>query len=360
MFSMNHLRIKFGVLISTLTCGLPCVLGLALSTAAQPLGTLMAPDRLVHSPSQDNRPLQAIVQLQGLNVPSPKTKGNAVLPLTVMPGTSVYTVPVTLGNHRGRFLFDTGASTSMLAPATVQELKLKGSPVPKERLGLAVAGDDCPNLTASIHKLPQLSMQGIQVQGLSTLKFNSTVIPEQLSGVLGMDVLKFFDVHLHPQRQAVQMRPATILPTEWRPHAVPLKKKLGVMLAQVRVNRQGPFTFLLDTGADSTFISPKVARQANLDNAKKQPINIRGFCGLEAAMRSQLTSVTLQTHQQFNLDTIILSSSSILSVLKVDGILGQNFLNRYQQYWRFTPDPSGQFDGSLLLFPLPPNRHSSN
>ncbi|MEO0377092.1 MAG: hypothetical protein AAF329_21250, partial [Cyanobacteria bacterium P01_A01_bin.17] len=58
------------------------------------------------------------------------------------------------------------------------------------------------------------------------------------------------------------------------------------------------------------------------------------------------------THQQTNLDTIILSSSSILSVLGVDGILGQNFLNQYQQYWRFTQDPEGQFDGSLLLFPI--------
>ena len=123
------------------------------------------------------------------------------------------------------------------------------------------------------------------------------------------------------------------------------------MLAQVEVNGQGPFTFLLDTGADSTFISPTVARQANLEAARPQ--QIRGFCGLEDAQTARLTSIKLQAHQQANLDAIILPSSSILSVLGVDGILGQNFLNQYQQYWRFTKDTSGQFDGSLLLFPTP-------
>jgi predicted aspartyl protease len=299
--------------------------------------------------------LRAIVQLQGLDVPPPQTQGSALLPLQPLPNTRVYTVEMNLGNHSGRFLLDTGASTSMVSPAAVQQLQLQGTPVPQNRLGLAVAGDNCPNLKASIYKLPQLSLQGVQIQGLSALQFNSTVIPEELTGVLGMDVLKFFDLQLQPQQPSLHLRPATTLPTEWQARAVPLQEKLGVMLAQVEVNGQGPFTFLLDTGADSTFISPDVARQANLDKARSQPIQIRGFCGLEEAQTAQLTSVKLRTHQQANLDAIILSSSSILSVLGVDGILGQNFLDQYQQYWRFTPVRSaqGQFDGSLLLFPLP-------
>ncbi|PZD74205.1 hypothetical protein C1752_01369 [Acaryochloris thomasi RCC1774] len=303
--------------------------------------------------SQRELPLRAIVQLQGLNVPPPQTQGSAVLSLQPLTGTRVYTVPVSLGNYRGRFLLDTGASTSMVTAATVQQLQLQGRPVPQERLDLAVAGDDCPDLKANLYQLPQLSMQGVQVQGLSTLKFNSTVIPDALSGVLGMDVLKFFDLQLNPQQQSLQLRPATPLPPEWRSRAVPLQEKLGVMLAQVQVNDRGPFTFLLDTAADSTFISPDVALQANLDAAGYRPIQIRGFCGIEEAQASQLKSVQLQNHWQSDLDTIVLSSSSILSVLGVDGILGQNFLDQYQQYWRFTQDPAGQFDGSLLLFPLP-------
>lgn len=178
--------------------------------------------------SQRALPLRAIVQLQGLNVPPPQTQGSATLSLQTLPGTRVYTVPVNLGNHSGRFLLDTGASTSMVSAATVQQLQLQGMSVPQERLGLAVAGDDCPDLKASLYKLPQLSMQGAQVQELSTLKFSSTVIPDELSGVLGMDMLKFFDLRLDPQQQSLHLRPATLLPDEWRSRAVPLQEKLGV------------------------------------------------------------------------------------------------------------------------------------
>lgn len=326
--------------------------GFSLGLVAGELAISQNPITIPPLSSKSEPRTQAIVQLQGLNVPPPTTQGSAVLPLQPLPGTRVYTVPVKLGNHRGRFLLDTGASTSMLSPATVHQLQLQGKPVPKERLGLAVAGKDCPDLSASLHQLPQLEMGTVQVRDLSTLKFSSTVIPEALSGVLGMDVLKFFDLHLHPQKQSIQLRAPTPLPAEWLPHSVPLQNKLGVMLAQVKVNGQGPFTFLLDTGADSTFVSPQVAQRAGIQAT--QPIQIRGFCGLESAMRSQLTSLQLHTHQQSQLDAIVLSSSSILSVLGVDGILGQNFLNRYQQYWRFTKGQftQGAFDGSLILFPL--------
>jgi predicted aspartyl protease len=305
-----------------------------------------------HARAAQTVPVQAIVQLQGLNVPPPRTQGSAILPLQQVPNTKIFTVPVTVGGYQQQFLFDTGASTSLVAPEIVQQLQLQGTPVPKEQLGIAVAGDDCPDLSATLHTLPPLSMQGVQVQGLRALKFNSTVIPKQLAGVLGMDTLRFFDLQLHPQQQSLQLRPASSLPAEWIPHAVPLTEKLGVMLAQVEVNGQGPFTFLLDTGAGSTFISPEVARRAQV--AAMQPNQILGFCGLEAADRSRLSAVKIHTHQQDNLDAIILSSSSILSVLGVDGILGQNFLNQYQQYWRFTKGQStqGPFDGSLILFPL--------
>lgn len=345
---MNHRRLQTALLC--LVWSLPLGSWTGATALAQP--SVEQHTSQSATSSRVTLPLRAIVQLQGLNVPPPQVQGTAALSLQPLPGTRVYTVPVNLGRHSGRFLLDTGASTSMLTATTVQQLRLQGKPVPQDRLGLAVAGDDCPDLKANLYKLPQLSMQGVQVRGLSTLKFSSTVIPDPLSGILGMDMLKFFDLHLDPQKQSLHLRPSTALPAEWRSRAVPLHEKLGVMLAQVQVNGQGPFTFLLDTGADSTFISPKVAQQANLDAARYQPIQIRGFCGLEEAQQSRLASVKLHTHQQANLDTVVLSASSILSVLGVDGILGQNFLNQYQQYWRFTPDPAGQFDGSLLLFPI--------
>lgn len=295
-------------------------------------------------------PLSAIVQLQGLQVLAPRTQGWARLPLSALPGTSVYTLEAQLQRLSTRWLVDTGASTSMIANPVVEALGLKGQPIPSQRLNFAVAGNDCPNMDATLHQLPTLQLQGVRVEGLRGLQFANTVIPAGLSGVLGMDVLSQFDVYLHPGKSTLSLLPPTPLPYGAIASAIPLEKKLGVMVTQLTINGQGPFRVLLDTAADSTFISEKVATQLQLDPAKLQPIQIRGFCGLENAMRLQLTSITLHHHQRQKVDAIILSSS-ILKVLDVDGILGQNFLRHYQQYWRFDSESKG---GSLLLVPLSP------
>lgn len=292
--------------------------------------------------------VSAIVQLQGLKVPEPQVRGTARLPISTLPGTSVYTVNAQLLGLSTRWLVDTGASTSMVATPVVQALGLTGQPVPSQRLSFAVAGNDCPNMNATLHQLPMLELATLQVEGLHSLQFANTVIPAELSGVLGMDMLKQFDLHLHPGKATLSLLPPTSLPTDAIASAVPLEQKLGVMVTELKINGQGPFQVLLDTAADSTFISEQVAEKLNLDAATLHPIQIRGFCGLENAMRSQLDSVTLHRHQRRHLDAIVLSSS-ILKVLKVDGILGQNFLRHYQQYWRFNPESE---NGSLLLVPL--------
>ncbi|WP_299413904.1 retroviral-like aspartic protease family protein [Acaryochloris sp. IP29b_bin.148] len=337
---------RWGFLFTTLMWGALSTSGLSLP---QYEGTENRPTTEIShilASRSEKTSVSAIVQLQGLEVPAPRIKGQARLPLSALPGTSVYTLNGQLQRLSTRWLVDTGASTSMVATPVVTALNLKGQPIPNQRLAFAVAGNDCPNLDATLHQLPALQLQEVQVEGLQGLQFANTVIPADLSGVLGMDVLSQFDLYLHPGKSTLSLLPPTPLPKDAIATAVPLEKKLGVMVAQLQINGQGPFRVLLDTAAESTFISEQVAARLNLDAATLSPIQIRGFCGLENAMRSQLNSVTLHQHQRRDLEVIILSSS-ILKVLKVDGILGQNFLRHYQQYWRFNSD-----SGSLLLVPL--------
>jgi predicted aspartyl protease len=297
-------------------------------------------------------PVDAIVQLQGLDVPPAQVKGSDTIPLKVLEQTQVYTAEGLLGQLPGRFLIDTGASTTILSPEVVQSLRLPGKTILSERLSSAVAGNGCTSMTATLHGLPPLKLKSVEIRGASGLRFEKTVIPDGLSGVIGMDILNHFDLQLNPKVQTLSLSPPTILPKPAATVAIPLQRKLGVFLANLTLNGQGPFTLLLDTGADSTFISAPLAQRLKLDPKTRQPIQILGFCGLEPAERSQLTSVQLQQHEQKNIEAIILSSS-ILKLLGVDGILGQNFLSRYQQYWRFTPFSVGNVkaDGSLLLWP---------
>ena len=294
--------------------------------------------------------LQAIVQLKGLGVSPPTVRGASTLPLKELEDTQVFTTQVTLGQRSERFLIDTGASTSLLSAEVVKGLQLKGKTVPAERLASAVAGRECSSMGAGLYLLPPFLLQTAQVSGLSGLKFDKTVIPAGLSGALGMDVLSRFDLQLDPTAQTLKLSSPSVLPPALSDQAVPLQGKLGVFLAKLTLNGQGPFTMLLDTGADGTFISEAVAQRLKIDPKARESIQVQGFCGLEPASRAPLASVRLYQYEQTKLLAVILSSP-VLKLLGVDGILGQNFLAHYRQHWRFTPAVvrNAKADGSLLL-----------
>jgi predicted aspartyl protease len=316
--------------------------------------TIWATPGFVSAQSQpvSSSSIAAIVQLKGLNVSPPKVKGSATLPLTVLAQAQVFTAVALFGKLPGRFLIDTGASTTMLSDQLVKDLQSKGRAVSADQLSSAVAGNECSSMNATLHQLPPLKLQSVEVKGLSGLKFEKTVIPEGLSGVMGMDVLRLFDLQINPKALTLKLSPPTTLPKASSDVAVPLQGKLGVFLAKLTLNGQGPFTMLLDTGADSTFISETTAQRLKLDPKNREPIQIQGFCGLEPAVRSRLASIALYQHEQKNLEAIVLSSS-ILKRLGVDGILGQNFFRHYQQHWRFAPSRvrSSKANGSLMLSP---------
>jgi predicted aspartyl protease len=296
-----------------------------------------------------NAVTHAVVQLQGLDVPVPKVKGAATVPLKVLDKSQVYSATVMVGKLPRQFLVDTGASTTLLSAELVTTLKLPpGRVVPSDRLASAVAGKECASMKATLHELPLLTFQGLEIQGVNGLRFETAAVPDGLSGVMGMDILHLFDLNIKPKAKTLEFAAPSVLPASDAAKAIPLQKKLGVFLAKLTLNGQGPFTMLLDTGADSTFISGAIAQRLNLSN--RQPAQILGFCGLEPAEKSQLASVKLKQYEQKKLETIIVSSP-ILKLLGVDGILGQNFLSNYQQQWRFTPSTINgtKADGSLLL-----------
>jgi hypothetical protein len=122
------------------------------------------------------------------------------------------------------------------------------------------------------------------------------------------------------------------------------RAKSGVMLAQLRINNTGPFQVLLGTAADVTFISPAIAAQVGINTAQQKPIQMLGFVGWKT-QRSP-SSTASSHHRQEKLEAVI-TDSSVLKMLGVDGVLGQNFLRRYRQDWHF-PQREGAL-GFLLL-----------
>jgi len=295
--------------------------------------------------------LGAIVQLQGLNLPYPETRGKTTVPLSPLAGGQVFAVDVKVGETSGPFLLDTGASTTMVATPLVEELGLVGEAIPGDRVNSAVAGDECPEMNATLHRLPPMELGEAEITELRGLEFEAAVIPDDLSGVLGMDILGEFDVEIDSKNRELRLLPPSELPPELSSEAIPLRSRLGVMVASVAIADKGSFSFMLDTGAETIFISEDLADRLEIDPASRSDVQVLGFCGLEMATRSTLASVRLGPRQLNNLEAVILSSPSVLDLLEVDGIIGQTFLGEYRQYWRFDAvrSRSENWGGSLLL-----------
>lgn len=292
----------------------------------------------------------ALVQASGAQVPLPNSQGQATVPLTALPGDDVFTVPVRLGNQIYPFLLDTGASSSIIDGQIARRLGLRGTQIPSRLLSYMVVGNDCSDVKATVHPLPVLQVGNATVRGLRGMGLERKDIPGQLGGVLGMDFLSGFDVVINPRSRQLQLLP----PTPLSKTGIPLQGKMGLMTASVQINGRGPFTLALDTGATWMVLSPSLAQRLQINVVAAEPVEVKGFCGSETGKMITLNQVLVQTHQVNQLQAIVLLNSEPLDLLQVDGIIGQNFLNRYQQRWQFGQrSPLGYpASGRLELTPL--------
>ncbi|MFM7441137.1 MAG: retropepsin-like aspartic protease, partial [Snowella sp.] len=99
------------------------------------------------------------------------------------------------------------------------------------------------------------------------------------------------------------------------------------------------------------FISPEVASKLKLSSDSMKPIQVQGFCGLEPDGYTSLTEVKVGDRTFKNIESVVLQNTAVLDSLKVDGVLGQNFLNSFHQFWYFDHS-SEQIKAYLVLMPL--------
>ena len=293
--------------------------------------------------------MKLLLTTAGATMPSTSSQGQASISLQRVPNSRLFSIPVTVGGETRSFLLDTGASNSILDSQIARELNLIGTPISPQLLSYFVVGDDCSNVHANLHYLPPLTVDKATVEGINGMGMEQESIPGNFSGVLGLDFLKGFDVIVNPQSLQLQLLP----PSPSVAEAIPLIGRFGVAITEVKINGKGPFLFLLDTGAELMVLSEGLATQLSLNTSTAETVEVRGFCGFETAKKTTLETVALQQHETSNLEAVIINSE-VLQLLGVDGVVGQNFLSRYRQHWRFgEPNVLGfPEDGSLLLVPL--------
>lgn len=310
---------------------------------------MLAPDGTVREDASDRLiAVFDILKQSGITLPQPTSQGQANVQLETIPDSKVFTVPVTIGGQTKKFLLDTGASGSIINSQIAQQLKLASTPIPSEILSYTAVGDNCANVKANLHPLPAITVDSASVQGLQGMGLPPTSIPDNSAGVLGLDFLASFDMVLNPKTRRLQLLP----PSQPVTGAIPLTGKLGNIITQVRVNGQGPFNFMLDTGADRTVLSTNLAQKLSIDLKKAKDTEVVGFCGSQKGKEIELNQVSLGRYEADRVDGVIIDSN-VFRLLGIDGIVGQSFLNRYQQHWRFGKrDPMGFVEsGSLVLTP---------
>ncbi|HEY9810136.1 MAG TPA: retropepsin-like aspartic protease [Halomicronema sp.] len=289
---------------------------------------MLAPDGSIRSDAKDR--MIALIKTTGITLPKPSSQGEAVIKMQPIPDKKLLTIPVNLAGKSASFLLDTGASNSIVDAQIIEQLGVKGTSIPKELLSLMVVGENCGEINATIHPLPVLAVEAAKVEGVTGMALPKTAIPANVGGVLGLDFISGFDMIINPKTLDLKFLPSTAPVSD----AIPLKGNMGIMTAEVKINGQGPFTFLVDTGAEIVVISEKLSQQISLDLTKAKSVEVKGFCGQEMGQQLTLNEVSMQQYQLSNIESVVLKSR-VLEFLGVDGIIGQNFLNQYQQHWRF-------------------------
>jgi len=118
-----------------------------------------------------------------------------------------------------------------------------------------------------------------------------------------------------------------------------LSKRKPLLIVQGLVNGKGPFSFVVDTGASVTVLSPHVAKQAGLSLCRIDAKAISAGGRLDTAF-GRLNSLRIGTVEVRNLRVAIMSLTRVnrAAQLRLGGIIGHNLLRRF----RVTIDyPSG-------------------
>lgn len=120
----------------------------------------------------------------------------------------------------------------------------------------------------------------------------------------------------------------------------------ALVVVPVLINEEGPFDFLLDTGTNTTIITPELADKLNLHATGN--ISLITLVGTELVPRTVLDSLALGTKSIKRLEVLFDDLSGVRSVdTKICGVLGQNFLSQFNYLLNYPeryiePDEDGE------------------
>ena len=158
------------------------------------------------------------------------------------------------------FLFDTGASPSVLAPRIAKKLHLATEPTPIAVVGGMIEGRSAIVASMQIGPIARENVP-VSVQDLSSIQVG---LPIRLDGIVGLDVLGQSTFVIDYMSRQISFGHLPLMTD-----SIPFHFKGGFPLIDAVVNRS-PVHLLVDTGASSMVLfeaSPELASTAGSRNA---------------------------------------------------------------------------------------------
>ena len=248
--------------------------------------------------------------------------------------TNLVKVPVYI-NDQGPFTFtlDTGASRTTLSSSLAERLGIQTYESSKD--DARGVGGSVSTRFASVDRLAvgSLTFDGEEVYALDL----NTMLRGcgEHDGVLGHSTLQHCTISLSYHRRSFKLRKENSSKDEkeqefvWSPFDY--VKDSHLIQVPVIVNNQGPFDFVIDTGAGSSVITPELAKLLNLQT---QPVNgiARGIGGdvkLEFAFLDELSFGSFKQEKK-QIAVIDLGCVSPRGKLIEYGIIGYDILRQLE------------------------------
>jgi len=256
-----------------------------------------------------------------------------------------------------KFLLDTGDVSCTVSPEVAQKLQLKREDVPNKEAYVSVVEfsigrakwrnviyvDDCSRVSNLIGTqmdglIGHLFLKGLKV----TINYPEETVVVETSKALEetQNLLPQEIVELHIQELRDLMNKKQHFPTyqgekqeklikQIDIHKVKLQIKDRLPVVPVFVNGEGPYQFILDTGASVCVVSPELSQTLGLEYGKSGVS--RGISDEKAYNTSYVKTLAVGAVQCTDLEVIVMDCSHISERVEtqVDGYLGYGFLKEF-------------------------------
>lgn len=260
---------------------------------------------------------------------------HTVVPFTLTASGPLLVVPARVnGQGPYAFLLDTGAAQTLVSADLAHQLELAN----EAPLEATHAGGSMPIFPS---RLASLAIGAATADEIAVWVADLTALcqatEELITGQLGANFLARFRVTIDYPRALLHFAQGAepgedVSGAGWtRVPFRPADRERPLALLPTVVNGQGPYPFLLDTGASMMVIAPALAHALGLQQQAAE--SVAGVAGQTLGWMSNLDTVAVGQAERCQLPVLIADIFAALSqdvCTRVEGVLGYSYLQAFQ------------------------------